>query len=280
MGLGELLEKVFSALVLLGFVAIAIGLFWRGWIIWQTDEVVELTLPTLITLCVPFAGLLLSREQDPRERRPLALMFGGLGLVLVCGYAMQSVRRENALEMREAAARGASQAASPPPAPPASVSDPTGATVDLSTIMGRAQARANAWQPEAGLLGVEVTQLTARGVQTDAGGSAKFRYGPSPFRPPTTNGSFVVTYDRSGLNGSAIKDAPGKALPEPMCSPEEIYRKVAGENGTKPLTLVYKLDVHGEASWHASDPAAPDVKPQVFDRQNCAPRANSKRPMR
>ncbi len=277
MGSGELLENVFSALVLLGLVAIGIGVCWRAWIIWQTDELVELTLSTLIVMCVPFMGLILTRHQDPRERRPLALLIGGVGLVLVCGYAMQSVRRENALEMRKEAASAANQAAAAPPAPAASVSDLTGSAVDLSTVMGRAQARANAWQPEAGLLGIEVTQLTGRGVQTDAGGSAKFRYGPSPFRPPTANGSFVVTYDRSGLSSSTTKDEPGKALPEPMCSPEEIYRKVAGEAGTKPLTLVYKLDVHDEASWHASDPSTPDVKPQVFDRQNCAPRANSKR---
>lgn len=272
-----MLEHVFSALVLLGFAAIASGLLWRAWIIWRSGEIDELTLSTLIVICVPLVGLISTRAQDPRERRPLALMIGGLGLVLVCGYAMQSVRRENALEMRKAAASAASQAAAAPPAAVASASDLTGSAVDLSTIMGRAQARANAWQPEAGLLGIEVTHLTGRGVQTDAGGSAKFRYGPSPFRPPTAIGSFVVSYDRSGLNGSTTKDESGKALPEPMCSPEEVYRKVVGESGTKPLTLVYKLDVHGEASWHASDPTAPDVKPRVFDRQNCAPRANSRR---
>jgi hypothetical protein len=276
MGLAEIFENLFVVISLLGVVAIVVGLIWRAWIIWQADEIVELTLSTLLTLCVPFAGLLFSREQDPRERWPLGLIIGGVGAVLVGGYAAQSVRREVAVETSREAASAAAMAAQPPPPPPASVSDPTGSVVDLSTVMGRAQARANAWQQEAGLLGIEVTHLTGRGVQTDAGGSAKFRYGPSPFRPPTVNGSFVVTYDRSGLNGNAIKDEPGKVLPEPMCSPEEIYRKVVGEVGTKPLTLVYKLDVHGEAAWHASDPATPDVKPQVFDRQNCMPRANTR----
>lgn len=278
MGLGDILENLFVIVGLLGAVAVLVGLVWRTWIIWQTGEIVELTFSTLVTLCIPFAGLLLTRQQEPRERWPLGLIIGGLGAILVGGYISQSVRREVALETsRQAASAAANQVALTPPAPPARVSDPTGSAVDLSTIMGRAQVRANAWQPEAALLGIEVTQLTGRGVQTDAGGSAKFRYGPSPFRPLTTNGSFVVSYDRSGLSSSTTKDQPGKALPEPMCSPEEIYRKVAGEGGTKPLTLVYKLDVHGEASWHASDPAAPDVKPQVFDRQNCAPRANSRR---
>jgi hypothetical protein len=276
---GEILENLFSVLMLLGLASMLAGWLWRAWIVWQTNDE-GLTPSTILTLCVPFAGALLERQADARERRPIAVLIGGLGLFLLSGYARQQLRRESALDMRQAALDEPSASVSvQAPAPP-SGRDPAGTTVDLSTIMGRAQVRANTWQPEAALLGIEVTRLTNRGVDTDAGGSATFRYGPSPHRAATAGGTFVVTYDKGGLNGTRIRGEPGQPLPEPMCSPEEVYRATVGEGGTKPITLRYAVDVNGEASWHASDPSAPDVKPRVYDRQNCMPRANSKRPGR
>ena len=57
--------------------------------------------------------------------------------------------------------------------------------------------------------------------------------------------------------------------------------RASGDAGAgKPITLRYAIDINGEASWHATDPSTPDVKPRVYDRQNCMPRANSKRPER
>jgi hypothetical protein len=270
----------FSALALLGLAGLLVGLFWRAWIVWQHDDAVGLTLTTLVAMCVPFAGLLLQREQDPRERRALAVIVGGLGLLLLSSYVAQQLRREGAAAMQWATRSAASASVAVTSPAPLAVSDPTGATLDLSTLMGRAQVRANAWQSEAALLGIEVTHLTRRGVETEAGGKAKFRYGPSPYRPATAGGTLVVTYDRGGLSGVNSQEKPADALPEPMCSPEEVYRLTVGEGETKPISLVYKIDVNGQAAWHASDPSTPDLKPKVYDRQNCMPRANTKTPRR
>ena len=67
--------------------------------------------------------------------------------------------------------------AEPAPAPPPKV---TGSAVDLSTVMGRARALADVWQPEAALCSIEA-KIDHGLIQTDQGASATIVFGPSPF---------------------------------------------------------------------------------------------------
>jgi hypothetical protein len=153
----------------------------------------------------------------------------------------------------------------PPPSPALS-----GAAVDLSTVMGRARKLANAWQTDAALLGVEA-ELSDGKIQTQAGGAAKVTFGPSPFASaPPRSGLFVVTYDKSGINGAPLNGTPGKALPEPMCAPEGVLPRLAEFKGS-PITLRYGLDGSQRPAWLVSLP--PDSKPlRAFAPDDCSPR--------
>jgi hypothetical protein len=147
-----------------------------------------------------------------------------------------------------------------------------GRPVDLSTVMARARALANSWQSEASLVGIEATEIKRGLIQTDAGGTAKLTFGPSPFAAPTartaTASSFVVTYDKTGLKGSPSHEKPGKALVEPMCAPEAVYDLVAGTTGAS-LTLRYTADAQQRPVWLVLDPGTPKAKPRSFDAQTC-----------
>jgi hypothetical protein len=144
-----------------------------------------------------------------------------------------------------------------------------GKPVDLSSIMGRARALAEKWQPEATLAGVEATQVSASVVHTDTGGKATLTFGPSPFAPPRPDSSsFVVTYDQQGLRGVPAKARAGKPLTEPMCAPERLPALTGGASAS----VRYSLGPDGEPAWFVSDPANPRAKPRMFQANSCQER--------
>lgn len=145
-----------------------------------------------------------------------------------------------------------------------------GAAVDLSTVMGRARKLANAWQPEASLLGVEANLIGGK-IPTQEGGVAKVTFGPSPFASEQPrSGLFVVVYDKSGISGAPAKGTPGKPLAEPMCAPEGVWTRLDDFKDTL-ITLRYGLDGSQRLAWLVSLPGAP--KPlRAFAPDDCSPR--------
>jgi hypothetical protein len=163
-------------------------------------------------------------------------------------------------------ASGSSTGAS---AAPSAVAAPTlsGAAVDLSTVMGRARKLANAWQPEAALLGIEATLVDGK-IQAQDGASAKLTFGPSVFdTKPARSGLFVVVYDQSGIKGAPAAGAAGKPLPEPMCAPERVLSRLAN-SAEGPTTLRYGLDTAERPMWMANSQAHPR-EVSLFDPQDC-----------
>lgn len=145
-----------------------------------------------------------------------------------------------------------------------------GRAVDLSTVMGKARRLANAWQPDAALLGIRATLFGGR-IQTQDGATAEIRFGPAPFgSAPASGPLFIVTYDKSGLRGAASNQAPSKALPEPMCAPEAVLPRLA-EFTREPITLSYGFDGSDRPAWLMSLPS--DPKPiRAFAPENCETR--------
>jgi hypothetical protein len=136
--------------------------------------------------------------------------------------------------------------------------------------MGRARKLANAWQTDAALLGVEA-ELSDGKIQTQTGAVAKVTFGPSRFASvPPRSGLFVVTYDKSGINGAPVSGTPGKELPEPMCAPEGVLPRLP-EFKASPITLRYGLDGAARPAWLVSAPG--DPKPlRAFAPDDCSPR--------
>jgi type IV pilus assembly protein PilA len=156
------------------------------------------------------------------------------------------------------------------PAAPGIVPPLTGDAVDLSTVMGRARKLANAWQPEAALLGIEATLVDGK-IQAQDGASAKLTFGPSAFdTTKARSGLFVVVYDRTGINGAPAAGKAGKILPEPMCAPERVLARLT-TGGEGPTTLRYGLDSAQRPMWMANSLAHPKEL-RLFDPQDCSVR--------
>ncbi len=191
-----------------------------------------------------------------------------LGIALASGLSVRGLR--SVLARAEAPAGPAAAAPSALPAP--GFSTLAGEVADLSSIMGRARKLADGWQRDAALLGVEA--VVERGkVQTLAGASAKLTFGPSPFaseRPPS--GLFVVVYDKTGLHGTPTAGQAGKTLPEPMCAPEHVLKRVL-DLGDVPVSLRYGFDSDERALWFTS-PAEHPQQLRVFDPRDCSQRGN------
>lgn len=152
-----------------------------------------------------------------------------------------------------------------------------GEPADLSSVMGRARKLANQWQSDAALLGIEATSIVSGQIQTRDSGAATLTFGPSSFNvSQPRSGVFVVTYDKAGIRGAPAKGAPAPALPEPMCAPEFIYRRVAGE-GSPSVTLRYAFDQNQRPVWLAKLDHAPKAKELPFDAQNCQAAAPARR---
>jgi hypothetical protein len=142
-----------------------------------------------------------------------------------------------------------------------------GEAADLSSVMGRARQLADHWQREPALLGIEAVLHHGR-IQTQAGASAKLTFGPSRFAVPRPQSElFVVTYDKTGINGVAAAGQAGKALPEPMCAPEHVL-PAAAELGKGPLRLRYAFDDDERALWFATPQDDPGQL-RVFDAGDC-----------
>lgn len=157
-----------------------------------------------------------------------------------------------------------------PPPPTVPVPELTGASVDLSTVMGKARKLANQWDQDAALVGIDTT-LVAGVIPTQDGGSAKLTFGPSIFKSAQAKtGLFVVTYDKSGMIGAAAKGAPAKALPEPMCAPERVYARLA-ESGQPSVSLRYGFDSSERVAWMGLVSGQPVAQTRFFDPQSCEP---------
>lgn len=160
----------------------------------------------------------------------------------------------------------------PPPVPSAAPLPPLdGAPVDLSTLMGRARKLANAWQPEAALLGIEATLVDGK-VQPQAGGTATLTFGPSPFAQAPGSGLFAVSYDKLGITSGPAKGLAGKALAEPMCAPEGLLPRLTDPAGTA-YGFRYALAPDQRPAWLVSSPAQPKLV-RVFDPQTCGERGS------
>lgn len=279
---GELFDWLLLILSIAGTLTFIVGVGWYLSAKLGSGEFSLMYVLSIITICLPFIPVSIDTNPDAPVKRPLLVVVAGLALMLGAGipYETRTHAREMAAAKRDYDALGqtpsAAQLAAAPPnnaaAPPA-VKPPemSGKPVDLSSVMGRARALANAWQPEAALLGVEATHIVRGVIQTDAGGTAKLTFGPSAFGDaPAKARSFVVTYDANGLKGGATNDKPGKALVEPMCAPEAVYDLAAGGSGVS-LSVRYTLDSQEKAAWFVVDPATPKAKPKAFDAHNCRP---------
>jgi hypothetical protein len=152
-----------------------------------------------------------------------------------------------------------------------------GEPADLSSVMGRARKLANEWQADAALLGIDASAIVAGQIQTRDSGVATLTFGPSSFNvSQPRSGVFVVTYDHAGIRGVPAKGAPARALPEPMCAPEFIYRRVAGSESPS-VSLRYAFDQNQRPVWLAKLEHAAKAKPLPFDAQNCQAAAPARR---
>jgi hypothetical protein len=192
---------------------------------------------------------------------PLAAL--SLGVLVKLGQRTY----RNFVNAKAAQARAAESPPSQPAnAPPAAA----GEALDLSSIMGRAHHLANAWEPEAALLGIEANILSGR-IQPSEGGSAKLTFGPSHLSAaPRHSGLFVVSYDKDGIHGAPATGKLGPELPEPMCAPEAVLLRVP-EFGHAPILLRYGLDSVQRPSWLVS-PVSDPKQLRIFEPQACAPR--------
>lgn len=262
-------HPLFIAFVLLGVLA---SVFASVWMIVAAFQVS--TGWGLVALFVPCGRLAFVVQNWEKAKRPFLWQMGSVGGLLLGGVVYGGLIALMAPPARAAASPAAPSAYVPaskaPPVPTVVVPPLTGDAVDLSTVMGRARKLANAWQPEATLLGVEATLVDGK-IQAQDGASAKLTFGPSPFDSmKARSGLFVVVYDKTGINGTPAAGTPGKALPEPMCAPERVLARLS--NGAEgPTTLRYGLDSAQRPMWMANSQAHPkDVS--LFDPQDCSVR--------
>jgi len=245
-------------------IAFKVSTFW-GFVVWF----------------VPFGGLVFASKHWDQARKPFLLQVGSLIAFVLIGVA---------LAIFSPSKTSAAAAASPAPvvtverapsgpgpakaaeAPPVAIPVLKGGPAELNTVMGRARALANDWQPEAALLRIEASQVVDGLVQTENGGVATVTFGPSQFDVTSVRtGFFVVTYDRRGLRAepaTGLTGLPAKALPEPMCAPEDAYKRAAG--GEKPmLALRYALDAQKQPAWLLFEAGDLQKKPRAFEPQSC-----------
>lgn len=233
----------------------------------------------LVALLVPCGRLVFLVKHWERAKVPFFWQLGSFAAMIVGGIVIGGIAALFGASGDLLGAAPAEAASAdgdrPAPAPAATVAPVPipaldGTAVDLSTVMGRARKLANAWEPDAALLGVEATLLNGK-VPTQDGATATVTFGPSPFetaRPKS--GLFVVTYDKSGIAGAAVKGNAGKALPEPMCAPEGVLPGLAELVGD-PIKLSYGLDGASRPAWLVSRPG--DPKPlRAFGPDDCSPR--------
>jgi hypothetical protein len=268
------LDKALVALSVLCLLANVAGSVWLLVLAFQ-----ESVLWGLLCFFVPCAQLVFVAKFWDRTRR--AFLFAiGTGGALLAILLMWGMRADRSAAAPSAAGDAASSAGAtppvdpargvklPPPPPAVPVPELTGAPADLSTVMGKARKLANQWEQDAALVGIDAT-LSAGLIQTQEGASARLTFGPSSLataRPKT--GLFIVTYDKAGLSGAAAKGPASKALPEPMCSPESVYARIAG--GAQPtVRLRYAFDAAQRPAWIGVIDGQPTTQPRLFEPQRC-----------
>ena len=156
----------------------------------------------------------------------------------------------------------------PPPPAMGPLAPLRGEPADLSSVMGRARKLVSEWQADAELVGIEATSIVGTRIQTQDGGTARVTFGPSHFNVEQRAGVFVVTYDKTGISGAPAKGPAPPALPEPMCAPEFVYRRMAVDGQTPVISLRYALD-QDRPVWLAQLAGDANAKPIAFDPQSC-----------
>jgi hypothetical protein len=221
----------------------------------------------LLSLFVPCAHFVFVIKFWDRAKTPFLIQVGSLFVFFAAVLAVVIAHERTSKHAAPVATPVASAEETFPvrPAPP----KVSGDAVDLSTVMGRARALADAWQREAALCSIDAT--ISRGlIQTGEGATATLVFGPSPFGAAGARaGSFIVTYDSTGMHGAASKQSASKRLIEPMCAPETAYQRATGSSGAR-VTLRYGLDSRGKnAVWLIGDSATQRAQ-AAFDNQSCA----------
>ena len=219
----------------------------------------------LLSLFVPCAHLVFVIKFWDRAKTPFLIHIAAVVVFLGGAFAVGIVKAASAKPAAPiAAAVVSADAATPAPSAPPKV---TGSAVDLSTVMGRARALADAWQSEAALCSVEA-KVSHGLIQTDEGATATLVFGPSPFgHAGARTGRFTVSYDASGMHSSTSAEPAGKALTEPMCAPETAYQHATGTSGAS-VTIRYALDSRSKNPVWLIDNGA--QKAAAFDSQRCA----------
>ena len=260
-------SPLFMIFVLLG---IASAFFGAVWLIVAAFQVS--TGWGVVALIVPCGRLAFVIQNWEKAKRPFLWQIGSLGVLMLGGMLYGGLVALTARPSTSEAPSVTPSALPPSPGtlPPVVVPPLTGDAVDLSSVMGRARKLADAWQPEASLLGVEATLLDGK-IQAQDGASAKITFGPSAFdTTKARSGLFVVVYDKTGINGAPAAGTAGKVLPEPMCAPERVLARLT-TGGEGPTTLRYGLDSAHRPMWMANSQAHPkDVS--LFDPQDCSVR--------
>ena len=226
----------------------------------------------LVVIFVPCGGILFSIQHWERAKKAFFAELGAFVLLIVGGLGLGGLAALSDAKGSDAPTAAPLPAFTPPPVVSAvPIPELDGSAMDLSTVMGRARKLANAWQPDAALLGVEANLVGGK-IQTQDGATAKVTFGPSPFAGADTHpGLFVVIYDKSGITGAPAKGTPGKVLPEPMCAPEGVLPRLDDNLKGSPITLRYGLDGSQRPAWLVSLPG--DPKPlRAYAPDDCSPR--------
>lgn len=268
--------------LVLGIVVMVMTLLSAAVGIWQLIVAFRVSLGWgLIVMFVPCGALVFVLKHWELAKKPFLAQLGLAFVFVVTMFLAGAMEAVLAPRAAAAAAVPSTPATATLPAPTAAPERPPvpipvlkGAPAELNTVMGRARALANDWQPEAALLGIEAKGVVAGQIQTENGGIATLTFGPSKFDTTTVRtGYFVVTYDKTGLRSEAqatVAGKPTEALPEPMCAPEDVYTQATGGEHTV-VTLRYAFDASKRAAWLVTSDATPAAKPRGFDSQTCGP---------
>jgi type IV pilus assembly protein PilA len=224
----------------------------------------------LLCMCVPFGRLIFLVKNWQDSKRPFLLQMAGLGILGVAGI-WQIV-----FETRTPAPTAVASALSAPveSAPPSTGTDRViapkldGSSTPLTDVLSEAQSRALKWDPDAVLVGIDVSAVVSGKVATEAGSVASVRYQHGPNRK---SGGLVLRYDKSGFHQA---EGPAELLPsllEPSCPPERVVQIAdAGSSTPATLSLAYAKDKQlARIVWSVK--VVSEKKPaKLFDGQTCA----------
>jgi len=155
------------------------------------------------------------------------------------------------------------------------IADPK--AVDPTEILGRARARALAWDREAVLVSLRAQPLVGGRVNLTTGGSVRLRYGKPTGEgfgsgAKTAGPQLEIAIASAGTTVEAMAAGPARAAQEPNCPLDEAVAKAiaSGVPTGSALEIAYEVsDKHGKAAWKVSVPDS-DVFTRLLDGWTCA----------